>query len=150
MHLEILLTSRLLIHGAAFLMSLAQAGGAIAETTIEPGQWAYSASTLITGARTGEQCVKPDQIDEFLTGPRNRHYRCVYPNRSIGGGDIAFSGDCLDKGDRNRYHLEVHGHYQPEAFELQGVVRGTFLGVPVSVPLSIKAHRLAAQCKASG
>ena len=121
-----------------------QASGA---STIEPGLWSYRARTFITGDRRGEQCVKADQVDDFLTGPRNRHYRCVYPSRSIGAGNITFAGDCLDKGDRNRYHLEVHGHYRQEAFELDGVVKGTFFGLSISVPMSIKAHRLSADCK---
>jgi len=115
-------------------------------TPIEPGLWAYTANTFVIGVKSGRQCVKREQVEEFLTGPRNRHYRCTYPDRSIGGGRISFSGDCLDKGDRHRYHLVVRGNYRPESFDLEGSVAGPILGLSLTLPLSIHAHRIAATC----
>lgn len=132
----------------ALLSGSAIAAAASAASPIEPGLWSYSASTLLTGAKGGEQCVRADQVEDFLTGPHNRHYHCVYPSRSVGDGVVSFAGDCLDKGERNRYHVEARGHYKPESFELQGSVNGVFLGIPIKVPVSIKANRVAATCPA--
>ena len=136
-----------------FLAALAVLTGAVwsadarAAPTIMPGYWSYEVSTLITGAKSGDQCVRPDKIDEFLSGPHNRHYRCTYPVREVADGAATFIGECVSKGG-NRYRITLKGRYGPTAFELSGHVAGTIVGLPISVPIEIKAHRVSADCPA--
>jgi hypothetical protein len=117
------------------------------ERTIEPGYWSYHASTLITGGTNGDQCVRPDKIDEFLSGPHNHHYKCAYPVRVVKDGEARFEGECVSKHD-NRYRISLQGHYAPQSFDLHGRVEGRLLGVPLSVPVSIQARRIGADCPA--
>jgi Protein of unknown function (DUF3617) len=113
--------------------------------TIDPGYWSYHASTLLTGGKNGSQCVPPEKIDEFISGPHNRHYRCTYPVRVLKDGDATFVGECVDKG-KNRFVIDLKGHYKPEAFDLKGKVSGRIFGVAISVPVSIEARKLASDC----
>jgi hypothetical protein len=129
----------------AALAGMPAAANALAVSTIEPGYWSYEASTLVTGAKSGDQCVRPDQIDDFLSGPHNRHYRCTYPMREVADGSATFVGECVSKGG-SRYRITLKGHYEATAFELSGHVAGTFIGLPISLPVEIKAHRVAADC----
>lgn len=138
---------RLAIAGAALALVAAVPATALAVSTIEPGYWSYKASTLITGAKSGDQCVRPDKIDDFLAGPHNRHYRCTYPVREVGEGAATFIGECVSKGG-DRYRIDLRGHYDATAFELSGHVAGTFVGLPISLPIDIKARRVAAECPA--
>jgi hypothetical protein len=116
------------------------------EGVIRPGLWSFEASTLLTGGRTGQQCVREDQIAEFLTGPKNRHYRCEYPKRVIGHGEALISGECVDKGARHRYTIHLRGRYTAESFSFSGSIHGTFFGIPIVVPAAITAHRLRSDC----
>lgn len=113
--------------------------------TIDPGYWSYHASTLLTGGKNGSQCVPPEKIDEFISGPHNRHYRCTYPVRTLKDGEATFVGECVDKG-KNRYRINLTGHYRAEAFDLAGNVSGKIFGLAVSVPVSIEARRVGAEC----
>jgi len=131
----------------ALLLGVSLSPNALAASTIEPGYWSYKASTLITGAKSGDQCVRPDKIDEFLSGPHNRHYRCTYPVREVGGGAATFVGECVSKGG-NRYRISLSGHYEPTAFELSGHVAGSIVGLQISLPVEIKARRVSAECPA--
>jgi hypothetical protein len=124
---------------------MAWAPNAWATSTIEPGFWSYQASTLITGAKSGDQCVRPDKIDEFLSGPHNRHYRCTYPTREVADGAATFIGECVSKGG-SRYRIALKGHYGPTAFDLSGHVSGDIVGLQISLPIEIKARRVSADC----
>ncbi len=131
---------------AALLVALVSAPpAASAAPTIDPGYWSYKASTLLTGAKSGDQCVRPDNIDDFLSGPHNRHYRCTYPVRELSDGAATFVGECVSKGG-SRYRINLKGHYQPGAFTLKGDVAGVFFGLPVSIPIEIAGRRLSADC----
>jgi hypothetical protein len=116
--------------------------------TILPGYWTYTASTILPGASVGNQCVRPDQIDEFMSGPHNRHYKCTYPSKSVGDGKAAFDGTCVGKhGDS--YRLKVKGTYSLTTFNLKGHIDGIkLLGLPISAPIAIDAKRLAPECPA--
>ncbi len=129
----------------AIVVAMAVSPPAGAASTIEPGYWTYKASTLLTGAKNGAQCVRPDNIDAFLSGPHNRHYRCSYPTRDFSGGEATLIGECVGKhGDH--YRLSLKGHYEPTAFELDGKVTGVFLGLSISLPIAITASRLSTDC----
>jgi hypothetical protein len=113
---------------------------------VSPGYWSYTASTILPGASTGNQCVRPDQIDEFMSGPHNRHYRCTYPSRSVGSGRASFEGVCVSK-HGNSYNLKVSGHYSQTTFNLKGHISGiVILGLPISAPISIEAKWLGPTC----
>ena len=64
---------------------------------VRPGYWDYTTSTILPGSSDGKQCVRPDQIDEFMSGPHNRHYHCTYPSKHVGGGQASFDGECVSK-----------------------------------------------------
>lgn len=138
-------TLRSLILPLAVLAGIALAPPAGAASTIEPGYWTYKASTLLTGSKNGAQCVRPENIDAFLSGPHNRHYKCTYPTRDFTAGSATLIGECVGKhGDH--YRLSLKGHYDPTTFDLDGHVTGVFLGLSISLPIEITAHRLSADC----
>ncbi len=133
---------------ATVLFASPFAAHAEAEHSIEPGYWSYRASTMLTGDKDGQQCVPPDKIDEFLSGPHNRHYKCTYPVRVVKNGEAAFEGECVSKHD-NRYRISLKGHYALQSFDLHGRVEGHLLGVAISVPISIAARRIGPDCPVS-
>ncbi len=113
---------------------------------VRPGYWDYTTSTLLPGSSDGKQCVRPDQIDEFMSGPHNKHYKCTYPKKSVGGGRAAFDGVCVSKHGHS-YNLQVAGTYSPTSFKLKGHVSGIMvLGLPISAPISIDAKWLGPDC----
>lgn len=132
----------------AALAASAAAGGASRSGAIEPGYWSYRASTLVVAGKNGDQCVAADKIDEFLSGPHDKHYKCTYPTRVLKDGEAQFEGECVSK-HGHAYQISLKGHYRSDAFDLSGEVRGPFLGMDLSLPVSIKAHRLSADCPAA-
>jgi len=115
------------------------------QKAIAPGYWSYTASTILPGASVGRQCVRPDQIDEFLSGPHNRHYHCTYPSKDVSGGRASFNGVCVGKHDE-RYRIIVAGTYSQTHFNLRGRIQGRILGLPLSLPISIDAQWIAQDC----
>ena len=115
---------------------------------IRPGYWDYTTSTILPGGSDGKQCIRPDQIDDFMSGPHNKHYKCTYPKKSVGGGHASFDGVCVSK-HGNSYKLQVAGTYSPTSFNLKGQVNGIkVLGMAISAPISIDAKWLSADCPA--
>jgi hypothetical protein len=112
---------------------------------IRPGYWDYTTSTILPGSSDGKQCVRPDQIDEFMSGPHNRHYHCTYPNKQVGDGQALFDGVCVGKhGDQ--YKLTVSGTYSQTRFTLKGHIQGKILGLPLTSPIAIDAKWIGADC----
>ncbi len=114
---------------------------------ILPGYWSYTASTVLSEASKGYQCVRPDKIDEFLAGPHNRHYRCTYPSKSVADGSARFDGECVGK-HGERYKIAIAGSYTPTRFTLKGKIHGTIFGVPLTLPIAIDARRVGGECPA--
>jgi hypothetical protein len=114
---------------------------------ILPGYWSYTASTVLPGANDGKQCVRPDKIDEFMSGPHNHHYKCTYPSRRVAEGEAAFDGECVGKRNEH-YHISVTGTYSLKAFALKGHIKGVILGLPLTLPISIDAKWVGAECPA--
>ncbi len=135
---------------AAVLMAPTGAGAdepADAGKPILPGYWSYTASTILSESSKGFQCVRPDKIDEFLEGPHNRHYRCAYPSKFVGGGRARFDGECVGKHGET-YKIAIAGDYGPTHFTLKGRIHGTIFGVPLTLPIGIDARRLGGECPA--
>lgn len=132
-----------------FFASLAASGPAgAAAAPIAPGYWSYRASTLVVAGKNGDQCVAADKIDDFLSGPHNKHYKCTYPTRVLKDGEAQLEGECVSK-HGHAYQISLKGHYRSDAFDLSGKVKGPFLGVDLALPVSIEAHRLSADCPAA-
>ena len=125
------------------------AAGAEDTHTIRPGYWSYTTSTILPGGSQGNQCVRPDQIDDFMSGPHNRHYHCTYPKKSVANGHAFFDGVCVSK-HGNNYKLTAQGAYSPTSFNLKGHVSGIMLlGMPITAPISIDAKWLGPECPAN-
>ncbi len=131
-----------LLAGAAAASGTARAEGE--SGAILPGWWEYT-SNVLGGlqSKTDRWCVKPEEVDRIVAGPSNRHYRCTYPVREVGGGRIRLEGVCISKHGRE-VPVTASGAYTPTSFKLSGTARP--FGVPV--PASIRAHRLAEACPA--
>ena len=136
---------RLFLAGAfALFGNLALA--APAEAPILPGYWKWSAKVLlgIYPVDGGRRCLKESEIEEFVAFPGNRHYRCTYPTKQIGGGKLTMQGACVDKKGR-RAPIRATGTYTPENFRLN-IRLTTTNGIPLSGVMN--AERVSAQCPA--
>ena len=129
------------------LLVLSAAPRARAEDkAIRPGYWDYVTSTILPGGSDGKQCVKPEQIDDFMSGPHNKHYHCTYPKKFVGDGRASFDGVCVSKHGKS-YNLKVAGTYSPTSFKLKGQVSGIMVfGMPITAPISIDAKWIGADC----
>ena len=136
----------------ALLLLLAAVGAAPARAASEhavlPGWWEYTASTALSAPKTDRRCVKPSEIDSFVAGPSNRHYRCTYPVSELSGGKARFEGVCVSK-HGSRYPVRWEGDYAPEHFELHGTASPSLAGLSIPVSATIEARRLSATCPAS-
>ncbi len=117
------------------------------ENRILPGYWEYTnrLEFLFTDTKVEKRCVKPEDVDKFLAGPSNRHYKCDYPTRVVGGGKARFEGVCRDKRGREA-KVSAVGSYAPKAFHLDATLGTSIGGLPISPTASVDAKWLAADC----
>ncbi len=136
---------RLLAAGALAVLANTAAASA-AETPILPGLWKYSAKVLfgIAEVEGGRRCLKAEEVERFMAFPGNRHYKCDYPVKQIGGGQVAMEGACVDKKGR-RAPIRARGTYTPENFRLN-INLTTTNGIPLSGVMT--AQRVSATCPA--
>lgn len=129
----------------------AVAAPALAQSsTILPGYWestTHLSSFIVSDTSRHKTCVKPEQVEEYLSGPNNRHYRCTYNRRHVAAGRVNLSGTCLDKKNR-RLDATVAGTYAPEQFHLTGQFRYHLMGVPIPGSATLDARRIAETCPA--
>jgi hypothetical protein len=111
------------------------------DRAIKPGYWDYTTSTILPGGSQGKQCVRPEQIDDFMSGPHNKHYHCTYPDKQVGGGKAYFDGVCVSKHGQS-YKLSVKGTYSPTSFNLKGHIQ--LFGLPL--PIAIDARWIGPDC----
>jgi hypothetical protein len=130
------------------LSGLAGAAFAAPAQPILPGYWATtnSASSIVTAPTTKieKRCISSSQIESFLTGFSNHHYKCKNSQLQYGDGELSMTGACAD---RNGLKVTVQGkgRYTPESFRINFQI---FLaGVPVAKAVS-DARRLSAVCPA--
>ena len=112
---------------------------------VQPGYWEYTTSTEFSAPSTERRCVRPEEIDKFVSGPSNRHYRCVYPTRELVGGRARFVGTCVSKHGAS-YPVRWSGTYAPERFDLHGTVSPNVIGLSIPVTATIAARRLSPTC----
>jgi hypothetical protein len=127
----------------------AGAPGASAET-IRPGYWESTnqVTSPIESTKSERRCITPKDVAKFMTCHINHHYTCNCPEQSYSGGQIRFSGDCVDAKGRH-VHIEGEGSYTPTT--LQMTARGNFklMGLPIDFSASTNSHRIADVCPAA-
>ena len=132
----------------ALALAAAPAHAAEGSHAVLPGYWEYTTSTAFSSPSTDRRCVKPDEIDKFVSGPSNRHYHCTYPTRELSGGKARFVGTCVSK-HGNKYPVSWTGTYAAERFDLHGTVSPNIVGLSLPVSATIAARRIAATCPES-
>ena len=130
---------------AALALALPTPGVAAAPHAVLPGYWEYTTSTAFSGPSTDRRCVRPEEIDKFVSGPSNRHYRCDYPTRELVDGRARFVGTCVSKHGAS-YPVRWSGTYAPERFDLHGTVSPNVIGLAIPVSATIAARRLSPTC----
>lgn len=104
---------------------------------IRPGEWEYTYK--VAGIKVGSEkkCIKPNEIDKtFFAGPCNRHHRCEYPVREVGGGKAKYDGTWTDKRGRVA-KIKADGTYTDTTLNLKA--RGTTTtGIPMAVTMNAK------------
>lgn len=122
------------------------AGACAAETTILPGYWEShnSASALIfEKSSTDRRCITPKEVANFLTGFSNRHYKCTYPQKQVGDGQLMMRGQCVDKGGTT-YDVTVGGEYEPTHFHM--TAKFSLPGLPLGGKATVDAHLISEEC----
>lgn len=121
---------------------------ALATGTILPGYWeSRNNATFIIKVpeKVEKRCIKPEQVDAYLSGPSTSHYKCKYASRTIGEGTAHFQGQCVDKHGR-AFDVELNGTYAPEHFRMRAEFKP--VGLPITGTATTDAHRVAAECPA--
>ena len=117
------------------------APNAAASTPILPGYWSYTAR-LYGVPSTKKKCLKPEEVEDFLTRPCNRHHTCVYPTKKVGDGKLLLDGYWQNK-DGQRAKVHATGTYEPKSFSIKA--NGSAIG---GIPFlaSMDAKWLGADC----
>lgn len=123
------------------------AAGAGAASPILPGYWESEnhVSFPVNDNSTSRQCITPQQVSEFLSGPSSKHFKCSYSKSRAAGGKVSAEGVCVDK-NGIRSNVAVEGVYTDTSFDLNAEVRIMIGGVPIPIQASTKARRIAETC----
>ena len=136
---------------AALIASAAPALAlAAAQPPIQPGYWESTNRLLapIKQTKVERRCITPADVDKFLAGPSNRHYKCTYPHKVISGGKISLKGTCVSKKGRE-VAVEGTGAYNSTSFNLTASIATEFLGLDIAGKASTEARRIADTCPAT-
>lgn len=132
-------------------LALAAPAGALAaaQPPIQPGYWESTNKLLspIRQTKVERRCITPADVDKFLAGPSNRHYKCTYPHKIIAGGKISLKGTCVSKKGR-KVEVEGSGAYNPTSFNLTASIATEFLGLDIAGKASTEARRIGDVCPA--
>jgi hypothetical protein len=137
-----------LVAAAAFVAPFAVPAAAQgSDTPILPGYWESTNTYNFFGDHTKKEfkCVRPADIEKFFSGPSNRHYKCDYPTRQVGGGNAVFKGQCVDKRGR-KVEIEAKGTYTPTSYRLNARIKTSIVGFPLSATGSSVARRVSDTC----
>ena len=150
------MTKRLFHAAAACALALAAPLSAplaqdLKNTPILPGYWESTdtVTSPIRQTKTSRKCITRDQIQSYLTGPVNNHYKCHYTDQKISRDSFAMSGDCVDSSGIPA-KVAMQGTYTETSFSVNARVRLVIGGLGIPVSASTDAHRLSADCPAPG
>lgn len=132
----------------AALLALAVASPALAApSAIKPGYWESTNRLLspIKQTKTEKRCITPADVDKFMSGPSNRHYKCTYPTKVIEGGKIVLKGTCVSKKGR-KVAVQGQGAYTQTSFNLTAEIATEFLGLDIAGKASTEARRIGDTC----
>jgi hypothetical protein len=111
---------------------------------INPGYWNVTYHYLGIINKTERWCIRPKDIEKFLSGPCNHIYHCSYPYHSIGDGKVAFKGDI--RGRDELYHCHGGGDYAPTTMHMEASCSGHWHIMPVAGFASTDASFIADEC----
>lgn len=133
---------------ALILAALLVAGpAAAAEPLIQPGYW-ESTNRVLSPIRTKKverRCITPAEVEKFMAGPSNRHYKCTYPTNVMANGQIRLKGACVSKKGR-KVAVQGSGTYSPTAFTLTADIATEFMGLDIAGKASTEARRIGDIC----
>lgn len=132
---------------AATVAAAAAAAPAFAQSTILPGYWESRGSIFFVDQKPVRKCITASQVDEYMSGPSNRHYTCTYTHKQISGGKADMVGSCVDHKGR-RSEVAIHGAYSPTEFNVRWSFHPRVAGLSIPLSGTMQAHRLSATCPA--
>ena len=123
------------------------------ESTIQPGYWEVknrlsAVGGIVGKTETEKRCISPAEVQKFLMGPSNRHYKCEYPTRVFQNGKITLKGHCASKKGR-QVQIVASGVYSPTSFRLTADVDTNYAGIPLGGRATTEARRLGDTCPAN-
>ncbi|UTP40419.1 DUF3617 domain-containing protein [Phenylobacterium sp. LH3H17] len=132
-----------LVAGAFAVPAFAQDGA------ILPGYWAVTnkVSAVISQTKKENRCITPSEVQKFMMGPSNRHYKCDYPTRIFKGGKITLKGKCATRNGHTAL-LEATGSYSPTTFKMVADIDTSWSGLPLSGRATTEARRISETCPA--
>lgn len=136
----------MLVASPLALLIVGMAAPSFAADTILPGYWEShnTAGTLIfEKSSTDKRCITPKEVNNFLTGFSNRHYKCTFPDKTVGDGHILMKGYCVDKGGTS-YDVSVGGDYEPTHFHMSA--KFSLPGLPFGGKATSDARLISEQC----
>lgn len=128
------------------------AGSALAEDQpILPGYWESQnkVSFPINEESTSRRCITAEKVQQFLSGPSTKNFRCTYSRSKVADGAMSAQGECVDKSGL-RSTIDVNGTYAPSQFDLKAELVVSLGGLPIPVKASTKATRIGDTCPADG
>ena len=99
----------------------------------------------INDRSTSRQCITPQKVDQFLSGPSTRNFRCTYARSSARRGVVSAEGECVDK-NGIRSTVAVEGTYSPTQFKLNARLTVNLGGLPIPVSASTDARLISETC----
>ena len=137
-----------MILAAATALSAAPAARAT-DTGVLPGYWhsVNRSSFLVSKTTEDRKCLTAAEVNAFMTNLSNRHYKCDYPTRTVGGGHLKLRGKCVDKHGTS-VDVDAVGEYGPDWFKIEA--KWSLDGLPIGGTAATEAHRVSATCPAPG
>ncbi|WP_309643765.1 DUF3617 family protein [Phenylobacterium sp.] len=134
----------------AALAAAAVAAPALAQDgMILPGYWEVTnkVSAVVSQTKKENRCITPSEVEKFMMGPSNRHYKCNYPTRVFKNGKITLKGKCATKNGHTAL-LEATGSYSPTTFKMVADIDTTWSGLAISGKATTDAKRVSETCPA--
>ena len=115
----------------------------------QPGYWEVTntATLVLSSKKVERRCLVASEINNFMTGPSNRHYACTYPTRSTADGKIRLKGSCTTKKGQVAV-ITAKGTYSPTGFRLTAALSTKIGGIPLAGSAITDAKRLGDVCPA--